>query len=287
MNKQEIFLLHQNGFSYAEISRRTGVCESTVGWTIRNPNAVQASGVYDWAEVQSYYDKIQRVKKTIEHFGMSNGSWHKAVKRGDIIPRTNKVLSLNELLVDNRPQTSRTHLKKRLIKSGLLIEKCFECGLGDEWNGKKIVLQLEHKNGKNKDNRLENLCLLCPNCHSQTKTFAGKNCVKSLQNKCLECDTSISKKALRCVCCANVLNRQQPSTKPKIYTNNVHIRNLNNRKVQDRPIKEELEKLLWEMPTTKIATIYQVSDKAVEKWAKAYGLSKPPRGYWAKQNMRP
>lgn len=66
-------------------------------------------------------------------------------------------------------------LKKRLIKAGLLLGPCFACGQGDTWNGKPLVLQLEHKNGDNTDNRLENLCLICPNCHTQTATFAGRN----------------------------------------------------------------------------------------------------------------
>ena len=48
------------------------------------------------------------------------------------------------------------------------------------------------------------------------------------------------------------------------------------------PSKEELESLIWEMPTTKVAKLYGVSDKAVEKWCKKYNLSKPPRGYWMK-----
>ncbi|MBD2254409.1 group I intron-associated PD-(D/E)XK endonuclease [Nostoc parmelioides] len=50
-----------------------------------------------------------------------------------------------------------------------------------------------------------------------------------------------------------------------------------------RPSKEELEKLVWEKPTAQIGKDFGVSDKSVEKWCKAYGIDKPPRGYWAKQ----
>jgi hypothetical protein len=50
-----------------------------------------------------------------------------------------------------------------------------------------------------------------------------------------------------------------------------------------RPSREELQILLWEVPTTSIAKNLGVSDKAVEKWSKLYGLDKPPRGYWAKR----
>lgn len=52
-----------------------------------------------------------------------------------------------------------------------------------------------------------------------------------------------------------------------------------------RPSKEELKKLIWTKPTTHIAKNFGVSDKAVEKWCKAYGIDKPPRGYWAGQNQ--
>jgi 5-methylcytosine-specific restriction endonuclease McrA len=53
--------------------------------------------------------------------------------------------------------------------------ECSACGLKDSWQDKKLVLQIEHKNGNRKDNRLKNLTFLCPNCHSQTETFAGRN----------------------------------------------------------------------------------------------------------------
>jgi hypothetical protein len=61
---------------------------------------------------------------------------------------------------------------------------------------------------------------------------------------------------------------------------------INTRKVL-RPSKEELEKLLWEKPTSQIAKDFGLSDKAIEKWCKAYGIEKPPRGYWAKLQQIP
>ena len=68
-------------------------------------------------------------------------------------------------------------LKQRLFKAGLKKNVCEECSIS-EWNGKPIVCHLDHVNGDNKDNRLENLKILCPNCHSQTPTYCrgqGKN----------------------------------------------------------------------------------------------------------------
>lgn len=83
------------------------------------------------------------------------------VPLGDIL--TNKVIFNNG-----------QRLKNRLIKNNLLINKCACCGL-DEWQNKEITLQLHHVNGCHSDNSLENLQLLCPNCHSQTPTFGNKN----------------------------------------------------------------------------------------------------------------
>ena len=81
---------------------------------------------------------------------------------------------LSEILEGLHPQVQSNKLKKRIIKAGVLENKCSSCGI-DKWNGTDIVLQLDHINGKSKDHRLENLRLLCPNCHSQTPTWCGKN----------------------------------------------------------------------------------------------------------------
>jgi hypothetical protein len=65
-------------------------------------------------------------------------------------------------------------IKKRLVEDGLLTDVCLECGRGPEWNGKALTLQLHHVDGDRRNNTIENLCVLCPNCHTQTDTFAGR-----------------------------------------------------------------------------------------------------------------
>lgn len=70
--------------------------------------------------------------------------------------------------------SSRSAIKDRIIKDDLIPYECGECSL-NEWNGKDISLHLDHIDGNNKNNLLSNLRFLCPNCHSQTETYCGKN----------------------------------------------------------------------------------------------------------------
>lgn len=131
--------------------------------------------------------------------------------------------------------TSNRHsLKKRIIRNNLISYECSECGLKDIWNNKNISLQLEHKNGIPNDNRLVNLCFLCPNCHSQTDTYAGKRFKKNTKIK-------------------------PGKSGPKPWLRKV-----------DRPSKEDLEKLIQQYPIVTIGKMYGVSDNAIRKWKKYY-----------------
>jgi HNH endonuclease len=86
--------------------------------------------------------------------------------------RGRKPMPLEELLI--KGPRGRRNLKLRLIAAGLKENRCEECGIS-EWRDRPLSLELHHRNGEKHDNRLENLALLCPNCHSQTDSWGGKN----------------------------------------------------------------------------------------------------------------
>lgn len=100
---------------------------------------------------------------------------------------------------------NRQSLKKRLFASGV-PNVCNSCGQLPEWNGKPLVLTLEHKNGIWNDNRRENLEILCGHCHSQTDTFAGRSFVRTARHLC-RCGKSIHKTSTVCHSC-NGENRE-------------------------------------------------------------------------------
>lgn len=111
--------------------------------------------------------KIKEWGLDISHF--TGSAWN----QGEQFKKFGKKYKLKDVLIDKSPYKSSYHLKERLYKENLKSKQCEECGL-TEWNGKEIKFELDHINGDNTDNRIENLKILCPNCHSQTPTFRNK-----------------------------------------------------------------------------------------------------------------
>lgn len=121
-----------------------------------------------WGSNRSWLkSKIQHLKVNTSHW---TGQGHLKNKTHDWSQKT----PLSEILVANSSYTNNNTLKKRIIKELGWKYKCFSCGI-NSWMNQKISLHLDHINGINNDNRIENLRLLCPNCHSLTPTYCGKN----------------------------------------------------------------------------------------------------------------
>jgi hypothetical protein len=171
---------HDQGHGFVECARHFGFTHTA--WT----KAIKRGALravpsrfrdrrrrYDWAEVQAYYEVAKSYRKTAAHFGFCSVAWYKAIQRGEIQPRPpEKGMPISELL--SSPKRNRSHLKGRLLRAKLLENRCQGCGL-ETWLGRPLNMHLDHTNGSKNDNRLENLRMLCPNCHSQTPTYSGRN----------------------------------------------------------------------------------------------------------------
>ncbi|MGH2968468.1 MAG: HNH endonuclease [Solirubrobacteraceae bacterium] len=162
------------GLTGGEIARRLGISKPTVAYHRRRLGRAGATAAprYDWTEVQRYYDAGYSVRECQQAFGFSRQTWHAAVARGAVFSRP-AAMPIEQLLGEGVPRC-RGHIKRRLVRLGLKQERCETCGIS-EWLGRPLSLALHHINGNGDDNRLENLQLLCPNCHSQTANFAGRN----------------------------------------------------------------------------------------------------------------
>jgi hypothetical protein len=153
-------------------------------------------------------------------------------------------IELKDILVENSSY-SRTHLKSRLYSEGLLERKCCLCGQDENWNDMKISLILDHINGINNDNRIENLRIVCPNCNAGLDTFAGRNTKKAKKKHYCICGSEKDRNASRCRKCFFIARQ----------------------KIKRPPI-EELIKEVEEFGYSATGRKYGVSDNAVRKWIK-------------------
>ena len=144
---------------------------------------------------------------------------------------------------------SQTTLRSWYLKGNYSKYQCAICGIST-WNGQELTLRLDHINGDNKDDRLENLRWVCPNCDSQLDTFCRGH--KRQPKKiaiCPKCGNPMSDGAKMCIECSN-----------------------KERQVVERPDRETFKQMIRTMPFTHIAKQYGVSDKAISKWCTAMNL---------------
>lgn len=225
----------KTSFSIAEVLRKLDLRTSSANYkTIRK------------------YIKEQNLDTT--HFDPYAYRWEKGSKE----------IPLEQCLVENS-RLSSFAIKRKLFKHGLKKEVCEICGILDKWNGKKLNLQLDHINGIPNDHRIENLRIVCPNCHSQTETFSGSG--KRRKGKMVKCKNPSCKKEkyiqARYTETVKYCSRScyEKNAKGKIC--------LKNRKVE-RPPFDILKKELEETNFSAVGRKYGVSDNAVRKWVKWY-----------------
>jgi hypothetical protein len=125
------------------------------------------------------YEEKMTLHQTASKLNMTTVTLWRRAKKMNIfwskIPRnpTNKI-PLIEILNGLHPYYQTFKLKKRLLEEKVKKNNCEVCGI-NEWNNKPISLQLDHIDGNSHNHILSNLRLICPNCHSQTDTYCGKN----------------------------------------------------------------------------------------------------------------
>jgi DNA-binding CsgD family transcriptional regulator len=167
--------LLDEGLSQVQIAAQLALSKSTIAFHVRNLGFTpdeRFNRRYDWEQVQLAIEAegLDR-DQCMARFGFSKHAWYSAIKRGAITPKPAR-FTIEELLVVGR-RRGRGHLKRRLINEGLKENRCESCGIS-KWRGKPLPMQLHHLNGDGNDNRLENLQLLCANCHSQTDNWGGR-----------------------------------------------------------------------------------------------------------------
>lgn len=256
MNKSTIWKYPENEFItlVKENYSLKSVCDY-----IKNYNNTKAG------KNETVKKRIDYLNINITHFNQSKAKlkWMKNNKNN--IGKTN-IVRLEDILIENTLRSGQRLIKK-LCEEGLKEYKCELCGIGNIWNNKKLVLQLDHKNGVHTDNRIENLQILCPNCHSCTDNYCGKNVrlnnikkgkvyseekqyEKSKKYNCVNCDKKICKEDGLCIECHKSKIRKDVGKKIPSYS--------------------QLQEDVKSLPYTQVGKKYNVRDNTIRKWMKNY-----------------
>ena len=246
--------------------------------------------------IANYYkkdisNKIDKLNLSVSHFNKEYVPWNK--------------VDLKKILVfDPKNKRSGLQIKHLLFREKIKEEVCELCSLGNEYNGLPFAMQLDHINGNNKDNRIENLRILCPNCHSQTSTYCSgqsfnPSCKPSKEQllediKQFKSATLISEKYN--ICHRNIRNwikaeglyeiylemsksTREPKKEYKCSKCNIEINKKNTSGLCNDcktkcPSKEQLLEDLQEFKTIiAIGEKYGVSYNGVNKWIKKYEIT--------------
>ena len=152
--------LCKDSYSYAEVLRKAGR---------KQGGGTQAT----------LRKKIEEYQIDISHF--TGQRWQESPNQEPQQGR--EKYSLNEVFIKNSPVTQKV-LRGYIERHSIIEYKCQTCGCDGHWQNGKISLEVDHIDGDNSNNEINNLRYLCPNCHALTETYRGKN--KTLKNKCVE-----------------------------------------------------------------------------------------------------
>ena len=185
------------------------------------------------------------IQKRIDNFNISIEHFTQSLK---------KERSEENIFIENSDVCQST-LRRWYKKGEYTPYKCSICGQEPIWQGKELTLILDHINGKNKDDRLENLRWVCPNCNQQLDTTGAKNPQRKIIAKkyyCIDCGIEISKGSTRCISC---FNKSQIIPLSKMCVT-----------------REELKDLIRTKSFCEIGRMFNVTDNSIRKWCDKYNL---------------
>lgn len=219
-SKEEIKQIVRQSTSYKDFARKIGYSHSPSGDTIKYLK--QKLKDYD---TKHFCNKKTVVKRTVE----------------------------NTFIKDST--ASQITVRKMYKKNQYTPYICSICGQKPVWQNKDLTLILDHINGVNNDNRLDNLRWVCPNCNQQLETTGSKNPQRKTFTKkyyCVDCGKEISKGSVRCINCS-AKNKTTP--------------------IEEMPVsRDSLKNLIRTKPFTQIGKIYNVTDNAIRKWCDKFSL---------------
>lgn len=154
-----------NTYTYTDAELLIAIKKSkSIAETMRNLGLKPRGGHYT-----KFHERIKNNGIDISHFNSNvNKKAHNKLNKDDFIKK--------HCVKNSKIQSNK--LKLKLLEFGYLNNVCAKCGLGDNWNGGKLILQLDHIDGNRYNCEINNLRILCPNCHSQTNTFGNKNQIR-------------------------------------------------------------------------------------------------------------
>ena len=237
--------------------------------------------IHNGGSLQTVRNRIQKECLDVSHF---DPNWY--------ISHNKQTFSLKDILVENSSFCNGGRIKKKLIKAGLKEDICEQCDQGPSWFGVHLVLQLDHINGNHTDNRIENLRILCPNCHTQTDTFCSKSCKPVEKHKCMDCEKVIRRSFKQCKDCYNDSRKSNPKPTPskpnkecvdcggELKTGKERCQECSRKcsdyrfkKITDRPSEEQVWMDLVECGSMLQLSMHysklfgkKISDNAIRKW---------------------